>query len=204
MGKTDPFPIRTGAQFIVDFLKAQGVNIIFGYPGAAIVPILNVLYDDADMQFILTRHEQAAAHAADGFSRATGRIGVCLATSGPGATNLTTGIATAYKDSIPMIAITGQVHSTMLGRDAFQEVDMVGISRPITKWSTLVEHPSEIALAMASAFYYTKSSRPGPVLIDITKDAQSENVRQGGFEEGYALERRDKNPKEEEMFYLGG
>ena len=123
---------KTGAQIVVDALIREGVEVVFGYPGGVVIPIFDVLYDTKEIKFILTRHEQAAAHAADGYARASGKVGVCLATSGPGATNLVTGIATAYLDSIPMVAITGQVASWLLGSDAFQEADVVGIIRPIT------------------------------------------------------------------------
>jgi len=161
----------TGSNILIESLKKEGVEVIFGYPGGQVLPIFDALYD-ASLKFILTRHEQAAAHAADGYSRATGKVGVCLATSGPGATNLTTGIATAYMDSIPMIAITGQVKSFLIGNDAFQEADVTGITRPITKHNYLVKDVKELARIVREAFYIASTGRPGPVLIDIPSDIQ--------------------------------
>ena len=161
----------TGAQILIESLKKEGVDVIFGYPGGQVLPIFDALYD-ASLRFILTRHEQAAAHAADGYSRATGKVGVCLATSGPGATNLTTGIATAYMDSIPMVAITGQVKSFLIGNDAFQEADVTGITRPVTKHNYLVKDIKELARTVREAFYIASTGRPGPVLIDIPSDIQ--------------------------------
>ena len=161
---------KTGAQIIVDALIREQVDVIFGYPGGVVIPIFDVLYDTRELKFVLTRHEQAAAHAADGYARATGKVGVCLATSGPGATNLMTGIATAYLDSIPMVAITGQVASPLLGTDAFQEADIVGISRPITKHNFLVKSVQELPLLLKQAFHIARTGRPGPVLIDIPVD----------------------------------
>lgn len=161
---------KTGAQIVVDALIQEGVEVVFGYPGGVVIPIFDVLYDTDGFKFVLTRHEQAAAHAADGYARATGNVGVCLATSGPGATNIMTGIATAYLDSIPMVAITGQVASPLLGSDAFQEADIVGMSRPITKHNFLVKSIEELPLLMKQAFYIARTGRPGPVLIDIPVD----------------------------------
>lgn len=161
---------KTGAQIIVDTLVQEGVEYVFGYPGGVVIPIFDVLYDTKELSFILTRHEQAAAHAADGYARATGRVGVCLATSGPGATNLMTGIATAFLDSIPMVAITGQVSTPLLGTDAFQEADIVGMSRPITKHNFLVKSIQDLPMIMKQAFYIAKTGRPGPVLVDIPVD----------------------------------
>ncbi|HOU36251.1 MAG TPA: biosynthetic-type acetolactate synthase large subunit [Candidatus Omnitrophota bacterium] len=161
----------TGSQILIESLKKQGVEVIFGYPGGQVLPLFDALYD-APFRFILTRHEQAAAHAADGYSRATGKVGVCIATSGPGATNLITGIANAYMDSIPMIAITGQVKSWLIGNDAFQEADVTGITRPITKHNYLVKDIKDLARIVAEAFYIASSGRPGPVLIDIPSDIQ--------------------------------
>ncbi len=160
-----------GAKILIESLKREGVKVIFGYPGGQVLPIFDALYD-ADVKFILTRHEQGAAHAADGYSRATGKVGVCLATSGPGATNLTTGIANAYMDSIPMIAITGQVKSFLIGNDAFQEADITGVTRSITKHNYLVKDVKELARTIREAFYIASSGRPGPVLIDIPSDIQ--------------------------------
>ncbi|MDP2912329.1 MAG: biosynthetic-type acetolactate synthase large subunit [Candidatus Omnitrophota bacterium] len=164
-----------GSKILIESLKREGVEVIFGYPGGQVLPIFDALYD-ADMKFILTRHEQGAAHAADGYSRSTGKIGVCLATSGPGATNLTTGIATAYMDSIPMIAITGQVKSFLIGNDAFQEADVTGITRPITKHNYLVKDVKDLARTIREAFYIAGSGRPGPVLIDIPSDIQQQET----------------------------
>lgn len=161
---------KTGAEIIVDALKQEGVKVVFGYPGGVVIPIFDVLYDTKDISFVLTRHEQAAAHAADGYARATGEVGVCLATSGPGATNLVTGIATAFLDSIPMVAITGQVASSLLGTDAFQEADVVGITRPITKHNFLVKSVAELPLLLKESFHLARTGRPGPVLIDVPVD----------------------------------
>ena len=161
----------TGAQILIESLKKEGVEVIFGYPGGQILPVFDKLYD-APIRFILTRHEQAAAHAADGYARATGKVGVCLATSGPGATNLVTGIATAYMDSIPMVAITGQVKTFLIGNDAFQEADITGITRPITKHNYLVEDVRDLARIVKEAFHIASTGRPGPVLIDFPSDVQ--------------------------------
>ncbi len=155
---------------MLDALIKEKVDVAFGYPGGVVIPLFDVLYDAKKVEVILTRHEQAAAHAADGYSRVTGKTGVCIATSGPGATNLMTGIATAYLDSVPMVAITGQVSTPLLGTDAFQEADIVGISRPITKHNFLVKTIEELPLLLKKAFYIAKSGRPGPVLIDIPKN----------------------------------
>lgn len=160
-----------GARILLESLKREGVEVIFGYPGGQVLPIFDQLYDFG-LKFILTRHEQGAAHAADGYARATGKVGVCLATSGPGATNLVTGIATAYMDSIPMVAITGQVGTQLIGNDAFQEADVTGITRPITKHNFLVKDVKDLAQTIAEAFYIAASGRPGPVLIDIPVDVQ--------------------------------
>jgi acetolactate synthase I/II/III large subunit len=163
----------TGSQAVILSLLEEGVDTIFGYPGGAIMPIYDALYDfDRHVKHILTRHEQGAVHAAEGYARVTGKAGVCFATSGPGATNLITGIADAMIDSTPLVCITGQVASPLLGTDAFQESDVVGISMPVTKWNYQITTPEEIPEAIAQAFYIAQSGRPGPVLIDITKDAQ--------------------------------
>lgn len=161
---------KTGAQIVVDALVQEGVKVVFGYPGGVVIPIFDVLYDTENLEFVLTRHEQAAAHAADGYARATGDVGVCLVTSGPGATNIMTGIATAYLDSIPMVAITGQVASPLLGTDAFQEADIVGMSRPVTKHNFLVRSINELPTLLKQAFFIARTGRPGPVLIDIPVD----------------------------------
>ena len=165
----------TGARILIESLRKEGVDIIFGYPGGQVLPIFDALYD-APLKLILTRHEQAAAHAADGYARATGKVGVCLATSGPGATNLVTGIATAYMDSVPMVAITGQVKSFLIGNDAFQEADITGITRPITKHNYLIEDINDLARIIKEAFYIASTGRPGPVLIDFPSDIQSQET----------------------------
>jgi len=162
----------TGAQAILECLKKEGVKTIFGYPGGSVLPLYDALYYEKDIKHILVRHEQGAAHAADGFARATGQVGVCVATSGPGATNLVTGIATAYMDSIPVVAITGQVGTAFLGRDSFQEADITGITIPITKHNYLIKDTNDIPRIFKEAFYIARSGRPGPVLIDIPKDIQ--------------------------------
>ncbi|MBD3242734.1 MAG: biosynthetic-type acetolactate synthase large subunit, partial [Chitinivibrionales bacterium] len=164
---------KTGAQILVDALIQEKVDVVFGYPGGVVIPIFDVLYDCEKVRLVLVRHEQAAGHAADGYARATGKVGVCIATSGPGATNLMTGIATAYLDSIPMVAITGQVSRSLLGTDAFQEADVVGISRPITKHNILVQSVEELPAMIRQAFHIASTGRPGPVLIDIPKDVST-------------------------------
>ena len=163
----------SGSQAVILSLLEEGVDTIFGYPGGAIMPIYDALYDhDRNVKHILTRHEQGAVHAAEGYARVTGKAGVCFATSGPGATNLITGIADAMIDSTPLVCITGQVASPLLGTDAFQESDVLGISMPVTKWNFQITTPEEIPEAIAQAFYIAQTGRPGPVLLDITKDAQ--------------------------------
>ena len=159
-----------GARILLECLKEQGTDIIFGYPGGAVLNIYDEIYSFKGITHILASHEQGAAHAADGYARSTGKVGVCLATSGPGATNLVTGIATAYMDSVPMVAITGQVPTTLIGKDSFQEVDIVGITMPITKHNFLVKDIKDLAPTIRKAFKIAKSGRPGPVLIDIPKD----------------------------------
>ena len=167
----------TGSESIMEVLVREGVKIIFGYPGGAIMPIYDALHGySKKITHILTRHEQGAIHAAQGFSRVSGKVGVCLATSGPGATNLITGLADAQIDSTPLVCITGQVPSHLLGTDAFQESDVIGISMPVTKWNHQITNAKEIPEIMSKAFYIAKSGRPGPVLIDITKDAQFEKI----------------------------
>ncbi|MCE5198141.1 MAG: biosynthetic-type acetolactate synthase large subunit [Armatimonadota bacterium] len=160
----------TGAQALVQSLIDHGVEIIFGLPGGQAIPIYDALYDRKDLINVLMRHEQGAAHAADGYARATGKVGVCLATSGPGATNLVTGLATAYMDSIPVLAITGQVRTTALGKDAFQEADITGISLPVTKHNYLVKDAKDLPRVIAEAMYVASTGRPGPVLVDIPID----------------------------------
>ena len=165
----------SGAEAIIHCLLAEGVDLIYGYPGGAIMPVYDELYKFQDqLTHILTRHEQGATHSAQGYARVTGKVGVAIATSGPGATNLVTGLADAQIDSTPMVCITGQVGSHLLGSDAFQETDIVGISTPVTKWNYQITKAAEIPEILAKAFYIARSGRPGPVLIDITKDAQFE------------------------------
>lgn len=161
----------TGAQAIVKVLQEQGVETVFGYPGGAVIPLYNALYD-APLKNVLTAHEQGAIHAADGYARASGKVGVCIATSGPGATNIVTGLATAYLDSIPVVAISGQVPVANLGRDSFQEIDIVGVTMPITKYNAIVRKSEELVPMLRMAFAIAKNGRPGPVLIDIPSDLQ--------------------------------
>jgi len=179
----------SGGFALIDSLKRHGVEHIFGYPGGAILPIYDELYkaeSAGGIQHILVRHEQGAAHAADGYARATGKVGVCFATSGPGATNLVTGIATAYMDSIPMVIITGQVSLAAIGTDAFQETDIYGITLPIVKHSYVVRDPKDMARIVAEAFYIASSGRPGPVLIDVPKDVALEQFDYVPVEPGSA------------------
>lgn len=160
----------SGAEILIESLKKEGVKHIFGYPGGVVLNIFDLLYDNKDIQLILTRHEQGAVHAADGYARSTGKVGVVLVTSGPGATNTITGIATASMDSIPLVVFSGQVPTMLIGNDAFQEADIVGISRPCTKYNFLVKDVKELAKTVREAFYIASSGRPGPVLIDLPKD----------------------------------
>ena len=162
----------TGAQIVVECLKKEGVKIIFGIPGGTIMPVYDVFYQEPSIKHILTKHEQGAAHAADGYARATGNVGVCIATSGPGATNLVTGLANAYLDSIPLVAFTGQVPTNLIGTDAFQEVDINGITLPITKNNYVVREVRDLASIIQEAFYIARTGRPGPVLIDLPRDIQ--------------------------------
>jgi len=166
----------TGAQALIECLRREGVEVIFGYPGGAMLPIYDELYDLADIRHILVRHEQGAAHAADGYARAGGGVGVCMATSGPGATNLVTGIATAYMDSVPIVAVTGQVPTFAIGKDSFQEVDITGITLPITKHNYLITKAEDIPGTVKEAFYIARSGRPGPVLIDFPRDMQQAEI----------------------------
>jgi len=166
----------TGAEIIVRFLKDEGVEHLFGYPGGAVLHIYDALYNQKAVKHILTRHEQAATHAADGYARSTGKPGVVLVTSGPGATNAVTGIATAYLDSIPMVVITGQVPTHMIGNDAFQEVDAVGITRPCVKHNFLVKDVKDLAATLKKAFYIATTGRPGPVVVDVPKDVTAERT----------------------------
>ena len=160
-----------GSEIVIECLKEQGVDTVFGYPGGSILNIYDALYKhQSEIRHILTSHEQGAAHAADGYARATGKVGVCMATSGPGATNLVTGIATAYMDSVPVVAITANVNLPALGKDSFQEVDIAGVVMPITKHSFIVKNINDLADTLRKAFKIATSDRPGPVLVDITKD----------------------------------
>lgn len=210
--------LLTGSQILVECLKEQGVDTIFGYPGGQVLNIYDELYRHQDeIRHILTSHEQGASHAADGYARATGKVGVCLATSGPGATNLVTGIATAYMDSVPMVAITGNVPLPLLGRDSFQEVDIAGITMPITKHSFIVKDIKDLAETIRRAFYIAKSGRPGPVLLDITKDVtaakyeyepqtpkeiirSTDRITENDLEKALQLIRESKQP----MIFVGG
>ena len=211
-------PKMSGAKAVIESLYRENVEVIFGYPGGAVLPLYDELYD-ADIRHILVRHEQAAAHAADGYARATGKAGVCMATSGPGATNLVTGIATAYMDSVPLIAITGQVPRSLIGYDAFQEANITGITLPITKHNYLVQDARDIPTIFKEAFYIAQTGRPGPVLIDIPKDTQNETmefeypeeVKLRGYKPTYAgNEQQIKKAAslilkaEKPIFYVGG
>lgn len=160
----------TGSQVIIECLKEQGVDTVFGYPGGAILNVYDELYKHPEIRHVLTSHEQGASHAADGYARSTGKVGVCMATSGPGATNLVTGIATAYMDSIPIVAITCNVGVSLLGKDSFQEIDIAGITTPITKYSFIVKDVTKLADTIRRAFSIARKGRSGPVLVDITKD----------------------------------
>ena len=166
----------TGSQVIIECLKEQGVDTVFGYPGGAILNVYDELYKHPEIKHVLTSHEQGASHAADGYARSTGKVGVCMATSGPGATNLVTGIATAYMDSIPMVAITCNVGVSLLGKDSFQEIDIAGITTPITKYSFIVKDVTKLADTIRRAFSIARKDRPGPVLVDITKDVTANKV----------------------------
>ncbi len=167
---------KTGAQIICESLVEEGVEVIFGFPGGTVLPLYDTLPQYPQLRHILVRHEQGAAHAADGYARVTGKVGVCIATSGPGATNLVTGIANAYLDSSPMVAITGQVARSFIGKDAFQEIDITGITLPITKHSYVALDTGSLATVFKEAFYLARTGRPGPVLIDIPRDVQAEQV----------------------------
>ncbi|MCX8126874.1 MAG: thiamine pyrophosphate-binding protein, partial [Dehalococcoidia bacterium] len=167
---------KTGAEILCECLIREGVEVIFGFPGGAVLPLYDTFAKYPQLRHILVRHEQGAAHAADGYARVAGKPGVCLATSGPGATNLVTGIATAYLDSSPVVAITGQVARPFIGKDAFQEVDITGITLPITKHNYSVRSASDIARVVKESFYIAKTGRPGPVLIDIPRDVFTETA----------------------------
>lgn len=183
--------LLTGAEIVVECLKEQGVDTVFGYPGGTILNVYDALYQHSnEITHILTSHEQGAAHAADGYARATGKVGVCLATSGPGATNLVTGIATAYMDSVPMVAITCNVNLPLLGKDSFQEVDIAGVTMPITKHGYIVKDITILADTIRKAFAIAGSGRPGPVLVDITKDVTANKCE-------YTKAAAEKLPKKE-------
>lgn len=210
--------LLTGSQILVECLKEQGVDTVFGYPGGAVLNIYDELYRHQDeINHVLTSHEQGASHAADGYARATGKVGVCIATSGPGATNLVTGIATAYMDSVPLVAITGNVSVPLLGKDSFQEVDIKGITMPITKHNFIVKDVNELADTIRRAFTIAKTGRPGPVLIDIAKDVtankaeytkmtpkvvvrQTATIKEEAIEGALELIRNAKKP----MIFVGG
>ncbi len=208
----------TGAEIVVECLKEQGVDTVFGYPGGSILNIYDALYQHQDeITHILTSHEQGAAHAADGYARATGKVGVCLATSGPGATNLVTGIATAYMDSVPVVAITCNVTNSLLGKDSFQEIDITGVTMPITKYNFIVKDVNRLATVIRRAFTIAQTGRPGPVLVDITKDVtaapceyvkeepeeivrQSDTIREEDMERAIEIIRKSKQP----FIFVGG
>ena len=167
----------TGAQIVIECLKEQGVDTVFGYPGGAILNVYDELYKHKnEIRHVLTSHEQGASHAADGYARSTGKVGVCLATSGPGATNLVTGIATAYMDSVPVVAITCNVGVPLLGKDSFQEIDIAGVTMPITKHNYIVKDVAKLADTIRKAFEIAKKGRPGPVLVDIPKDVTAQKA----------------------------
>jgi len=191
---------KTGAEILLQTLKEEGVEIIFGYPGANSLPIHDSL-DESPIRHYLVRHEQAAAHAADGYARATGKVGVCMGTSGPGATNLVTGIATAYMDSTPMIVLTGQVTTDLLGSDAFQETDIIGITMPITKHSYLITDPANIQSTVKQAFEIARSGRPGPVLIDLPRNVMAAKLEQSENEKPITptLKKRHAESKKNEQ-----
>ena len=188
-----------GSEIVIECLKEQGVDTVFGYPGGAILNIYDALYKHEEIKHILTSHEQGASHAADGYARSTGKVGVCFATSGPGATNLVTGIATAYMDSVPMVAITCNVGVSLLGKDSFQEIDIVGVTMPITKHNFIVKDVKELAKTIRKAFKIAKTGRPGPVLIDITKDVTAA-VTEYTKEEPEVIHRKPlQNPEDMEL-----
>src|SRR5260370_26430545 len=171
-GQSDDARELAGSQNVCEALVREGVELMYGYPGGCIMPFYDALTSYPTLHHVLVRHEQAAAHAADGYARATGKVGVCVATSGPGATNLVTGLATAFMDSTPLVAITGQVARHFIGRDAFQETDILGVTQPITKHSFMVERIEDLADIVHEAFRLAQGGRPGPVLIDVPKDVQ--------------------------------
>lgn len=182
----------TGAQILIECLKNKGIDTVFGYPGGAVLPIYDALYREKSIRHVRTSHEQGAAHAADGYARVTGKIGVCFSTSGPGATNLVTGIATAYMDSVPMVAFTGQVPLNLIGKDSFQEVDITGITLPITKHNYMIKKTEDIPRIVEEAFEVASSGRPGPVLVDIPKDVAAREIEFG--DRGSVKKRILENP----------
>ena len=189
----------TGAEIVIECLKEQGVDTVFGYPGGAILNIYDALYQHQnEITHILTSHEQGASHAADGYARATGKVGVCLATSGPGATNLVTGIATAYMDSVPVVAITCNVANSLLGKDSFQEIDITGVTMPITKYNFIVKDINRLAKVIRRAFVIAQSGRPGPVLVDITKDVTAA-ITDYEYQEPEKIEPQTDTIREEDM-----
>lgn len=190
-----------GAEALVECLKEQGVDTIFGYPGGTVINIYDVLYDTKEINHILTAHEQGATHAADGYARATGKVGVVLVTSGPGASNTVTGIATAYRDSVPMVIITGQVARPLIGKDSFQELNIIDITRSITKKNYIVKDPGELTKIVRNAFKIAKSGRPGPVLVDIPKDIQISEVDYQPFEKEQQIDNENNSDFSEEMNY---
>ena len=207
----------TGSQIIIECLKEQGVDTVFGYPGGAILNVYDELYQHPEIKHVLTSHEQGASHAADGYARSTGKVGVCLATSGPGATNLVTGIATAYMDSVPMVAITCNVGVSLLGKDSFQEIDISGITMPITKHNFIVKDVANLADTIRRAFAIARKGRPGPVLVDIPKDVTAnkmeyepkiielpkpdkDSIKESEIEEAVALIKEAKRP----YIFVGG
>src|SRR3989338_5608492 len=181
-----------GAEILIKALQAEGVKHVWGYPGGAVLHIYDAFYKQDTIQHVLVRHEQAAVHAADGYARATGEVGVALVTSGPGLTNAVTGIATAYMDSIPMVIISGQVPTAAIGLDAFQECDTVGITRPIVKHNFLVKDPRDLAMTMKKAFHIARTGRPGPVVVDVPKDVSFKKVPYSGYPQ--SVEMRSYNP----------
>ncbi|MDR0361173.1 MAG: biosynthetic-type acetolactate synthase large subunit [Planctomycetota bacterium] len=208
-----------GTRAIIEVLKSEGVDLVFGYPGGQIIPLFDEFYDEKDVRLVMPRHEQGGAHAAEGYARVTGKVGVVIATSGPGATNLVTGIADAYMDSTPLVAVTGQVVSQLIGNDAFQEVDVIGITRSISKHNYLVKKPSDLPSMLKSAFHIARSGRPGPVVVDIPSDIQKteinapipDSVRIPGYQPTYEGNPRqiDRiaqmiNASERPVLYVGG
>lgn len=210
--------VKTGAEIIIECLVEEGVDTVFGYPGGQVIPLYDALYLNRDrIHHVLTAHEQGASHAADGYARATGKVGVCIATSGPGATNLVTGIATAYMDSVPLVAITGNVPVSLLGKDSFQEVDITGVTIPVTKHNFIVKNIKELASTLREAFHIAREGRPGPVLVDVPKNIQtesfeftpivvekekavSERMRKQDLDKAIELIKNSEHP----MIYVGG